>query len=84
MARLTHEHVKTFDSVLSHARAFFVLGRPDDMEAAGTREMVARYVRKKMGGVDVPDLMISAALKRLKDDNAILFDKRVWWFLGDR
>lgn len=66
-----------FDLILSHTRAYFVLEYH-----AGTREMVYRFVTSKMG--DVPPLMVSAALQILKQDKAIIYDKKVWWFLSDR
>lgn len=66
-----------FERVLEHTRAYFVLQNP-----AGTREMVYRYVISKLGG-DVSYLMVSAALRILKERNAIIYDKKVWWFLGD-
>lgn len=67
-----------FDSVLSHTRMYFTMEYK-----AGTREMIYRYVVSKVKG-DVPPLMVSAALKILKDNGAISFDKRVWWFLADK
>jgi hypothetical protein len=66
-----------FDQVLIHTRAYFVLEYH-----AGTREMIYRFVVGKMG--DVPPLMVSAALKILKKETVILYDKKVWWFLADR
>lgn len=67
-----------FDSVLMWTRAFFAVSRPEDMHAAGTREMVYRYVVKKVGQ-DVPHSYVSAALKILKDGSEIIFENRVWW-----
>ena len=61
-----------FSQVLRHTRAYFEL----EYEA-GTREMIYRYVCKKMS--DVPPKMISAALVVLRDDAKIIFEKRVWW-----
>lgn len=72
-----------FEKVLAEVRAFFIIGRPEDLPAAGTRAMVSNYVARRVGQ-EVPELMVSAALVVLKDSNAIIFDKRVWWFLSDR
>jgi len=44
--------------------------------------MIFRYVCKQLG--DVPPAMVSAALRVLRDSNAIIYDKKVWWFLADR
>lgn len=66
-----------FQIVLSHVRGYFV-----NQYHSGTRAMVCRYVNKKMG--DVPPMMVSAALKTLKKDGAIVYDKKVWWFLTDK
>jgi hypothetical protein len=71
-----------FDEVVMTTRAYFILTFPDGMRAAGTREMIFRYVCSKCG--HVPPVMISAALKILKDRGAIVFENRVWWFMGDR
>lgn len=67
-----------FEIVLSHVRSYFVT-----QYHAGTREMVYRFVVNKMQ-TDVPPLLVSAALRVLKDRGTILFDKRVWWFLTDK
>ena len=66
-----------FDQVLSYARMYFAM-----VYHAGTREMIYRYVCSKIG--DVEPLLVSAALKVLKDNNAISFDKRVWWSIADK
>jgi hypothetical protein len=66
-----------FDLVVGHARAYFVT-----QYHAGTREMVYRYVASKMG--DIPPLHVSAALKILREKGAIIYDKKVWWFLTDK
>jgi hypothetical protein len=68
---------KQFDLVLSYVRMYFAMEYH-----AGTREMVYRFVCSKMG--DVPYLMISAALRVLKDNGAILHEKRCWWSIADR
>jgi hypothetical protein len=77
VAMMSKPNFEFFENVLSHTRGFFVLEYH-----AGTREMIYRYVCAKVG--DVPPLMISAALKILRDRGAITFDKKVWWFLSDR
>lgn len=66
-----------FESVLKHTRAYFILEYH-----GGTREMVYRYVCRKMG--DVPLNHVGAALKILKKDGAITYEKKVWWFLADK
>jgi hypothetical protein len=68
---------KKFDQVLMHTRGYFVL-----QYRAGTREMVYRYVVSKIG--DVPPVLVSAALKIMKKEASIIYDKKVWWFLGER
>lgn len=67
-----------FDAVLMHTRGYFV-----NQYHAGTRAMIYEYVVKKAGR-DVPPIMVSAALKILKDNTTIIFDRRVWWYLSDR
>jgi hypothetical protein len=66
-----------FDTVVMHARGYFV-----HEYHAGTREMIYRYIAGKMG--DVEPFMVSAALKILRESGAIIYDKRVWWFLADK
>jgi len=66
-----------FEQVLAHTRAYFILEYH-----AGKREMIYRYVVSKIG--DVPPLMVSAALRVLKERAAIIHEKRVWWFISDR
>ena len=63
-----------FDQTLNYTRMYFQYEYK-----AGTREMVYRYVCTKAG--DVPPLYISAALKIMKKNTEIIFDKRVWWKL---
>ena len=64
------------EDVISEVRAYFVL-----QYHAGTREMIARVVREKLG--DVPDHSISKALQFLKNGGNIIHEKHVWWFLHD-
>jgi hypothetical protein len=68
---------KLFDSVVMHVREYFVFEYH-----AGTREMIYRYVTSKIGDVD--PIVVSAALKILRESNVIVYDKRVWWFLSDK
>lgn len=65
-----------FDQVLSHTRAYFVLEYH-----GGTREMIYRFVVKRMG--DVPPKFVSAALKIMSIETKIIYEKKVWWFLRD-
>lgn len=76
-----HLRSQLLDQAVLHTRAYFVLAFPDGMRAAGTREMVYRYVTMKMGDVD--RIILSAALTILKKSNAIIFERGVWWYLGD-
>ena len=71
------ETFRLFEQVLANTRKYFVCEY-----YAGTREMIFRYVCKQLG--DVPPAMVSAALRVLRDSNAIIYDKKVWWFLADR
>lgn len=64
------------DKVVEYTRGYFILEYH-----AGTREMIYRYVSSYMG--DVEPFLVSAALKILRESNAIVYDKRVWWFLAD-
>jgi hypothetical protein len=64
-----------FDKVVDMVRLYF-----SREYHAGTREMIHRYVCRKMGYV--PPKMISAALKILKLDGSILWEKHVWWNTG--
>jgi len=66
-----------FQEILTHVRGYFVFEYH-----GGTREMIYRYVARKMG--DVPPQLISAALRILRDNRAITYEKKVWWYLGDR
>lgn len=67
-----------FEKILMYTRQYFAMEYH-----AGTREMIYRYVVGKMG-TDVSPMLVSAALKILKKETVILFDKKVWWYLGDR
>jgi len=74
---ISKEKVQFFDQVVSHTRGYFIWEY-----RAGTREMIYRYVCSKLG--EVSPIMISAALKVLRESNAIIYEKKVWWFLTDR
>ncbi len=64
-----------FDAVVMNTRMYF-----RDAYEGGTREMIRRYVNKKIGYV--PPQMISAALKIMKKEGGILYEAKVWWDVG--
>lgn len=64
-----------FEQVLKTAEMYFAMEYH-----AGTREMVCRYVNRKLGYV--PPKMVSAALRILRDRGTISWEKKVWWNTG--
>lgn len=70
--------VKELDRVVMLTRQYFAMEYH-----AGTRYMIERYIFKQTGE-NMDPIMISAALKILKDNNAISCDHRVWFYLADK
>lgn len=75
---MQNNRAKKLDQILNLTRMYFALEYH-----AGTRYMIERYIFHKTGENADP-IMISAALKILKDHNAILCDHRVWFSIADR
>lgn len=73
-----NDRVKKLDHILMLARQYFVMEY-----YAGTRYMIERYIFHKTGENADP-IVISAALKILKDNGAISCDHRVWFWLADK
>lgn len=71
---LPQETVSQIDNAIMTVRQYFTLEYH-----AGTREMVYRYVAQKMG--DVNYNIVSVALRVLRDNGEIIYEKRVWWRL---
>lgn len=71
-----YDQCSRFSTIVNLTRQYFVMEYH-----AGTREMIARYICSKIG--DVSNVEVSAALRILKEDAVIVYEKRVWWFLGD-
>lgn len=71
-----------FDQVVTWTRAYFALSFPEGMNAFGTKHTIHSYVCSKMG--DVPDYMITAAVKVLKQNGAILYTRHTWKSIADR
>jgi hypothetical protein len=70
--------LEKLDQVLMLTRQYFAMEYH-----AGTRYMIERYIFRNTGE-NVDPILISAALKILKDNGAILMDHRVWFFIADR
>lgn len=70
--------VKQLERIVMLTRQYFVMEYH-----AGTRYMIERYIFNKTGE-NVDPILISAALKILKDHNAISCDHRVWFYLADQ
>lgn len=66
------------DTILMLTRQYFIMEYH-----AGTRYMIERYIFNKTGE-NVDPIMISAALKILKDNTAISCDHRVWFLIADK
>ena len=75
-SRIAPSGTTHLEDVISEVRAYFVL-----KYHAGTREMIARVVRERLG--DVPDRSISKALQFLKNGGNVVHEKHVWWWLHD-
>lgn len=71
------ERAQKLDQILMLTRQYFVMEYH-----AGTRYMIERYIFNKTSE-NVDPILISAALKILKDNRAILCDKRVWFWQRD-
>jgi hypothetical protein len=70
--------MEKLDNVVMLTRQYFVMEYH-----AGTRYMVERYIFRQTSE-NVDPLLISAALRVLKDNGAISQDHRVWFFIADK
>lgn len=80
--QISQNQSQQFELVVNWTRAYFSLSFPEGMNAFGTRHTIHTYVCGKMG--DVPDYMITAAIKVLKQNGAILYTRHTWKSIADR